>query len=220
MSAGMTDRALTLQNTLQNAGPRRSSSSVPRLSASRRQSTHVPGANGAGLDEVDPRLKWDEANLYLNEQDRTATMKIDEPKTPYAKQYDPTEDEEELAAIDAQELAVDELDMARSKKAQRARESEIPGLSIGEPEETIPDSGRRSSNSSREKSVSVDVGADNEPGHGEYVGMTREEIEKHRKFEDMRKKHYEMKDVKDLLGQASPLHRLEADQTANLPQTS
>ncbi|KAI2474661.1 IPP-2 domain containing protein [Pyrenophora tritici-repentis] len=37
--------------------------------------------------------------------------------------------------------------------------------------------------------------------HGElHPNATQEEVEKHRKFEELRKKHYEMKNVKDLLG--------------------
>lgn len=33
------------------------------------------------------------------------------------------------------------------------------------------------------------------------VGMpTREEMEKHKKFEELRKKHYEMRDIKGRLG--------------------
>ena len=86
------------------------------------------------VDENGPRLKWDEANLYLTEQQRDSTMKITEPKTPYAKQYDPTEDEDELNAINAQDLMVDELDQKRSPKTRSAKTDEIPGLDLGEPE--------------------------------------------------------------------------------------
>lgn len=32
-----------------------------------------------------PHLKWDEANILWTEANRTATMKIDEPKTPFVK---------------------------------------------------------------------------------------------------------------------------------------
>lgn len=38
------------------------------------------------------RLKWDEANLELNEEQKDSTMKIDEPKTPYIR-YDPETDQ-------------------------------------------------------------------------------------------------------------------------------
>ncbi|QPG76685.1 hypothetical protein FOA43_004079 [Brettanomyces nanus] len=39
------------------------------------------------LDE--DHLKWDEKNILLNEQEKSATMKIDEPKTPYEGGFNP-----------------------------------------------------------------------------------------------------------------------------------
>ena len=149
------------------------------------------------MDE--PRLKWDEANLYLTEQEKSSTMKIDEPKTPFAKRYDPAEDEEELRTLDAQDLMVDELDKVREGRPRQAREAEIPGLDIGEPEEDVSsiiqnESGRieRSGSLKGEKQVQVDPEAPDGKGHDGTV--------RHRHFEEMRKKHYEMKDIKGMLG--------------------
>jgi protein phosphatase inhibitor 2 len=155
------------------------------------------------------RLKWDEANLYLAEQQKTSTMKITEPKTPYEHARDlPDEDEEEDVAIDPRYVDVDELD--KQKRAmQGGRESDIPGLELGDPEELgnaqaddedsrIVQGGslsREGSTGSREKHVEVAAEEDTP------VGMpTREELEKHREFEEHRKKHYEMRDIKGLLG--------------------
>jgi len=196
---------LTLQNTLQNAGHRRTSSQNPRSSVSRRQSGN-PGYDGLEAGD-NMRLKWDEANLYLTEQEKSSTMRIDEPKTPYAKRYEPEDDEDEMRTLDAQELMVDELDRAREgRRAQPTREAEIPGLDIGEPEEDVDvrdESGRierseggggvvRSGSLKGEKQVVVDDEAPDGKGHD---GMIR-----HKDFEEMRKRHYEMKDVKGLLG--------------------
>lgn len=204
-------KELTLQNTLQNAGHRRSSSAARRASATRRHSS--TGGSSGDVDDHEARLKWDEANLYLAEQNRTATMKITEPKTPYAQKYDPNEDpdEEEDITIDPTDLAVDELDKASvGKKKKKSRDSDIPGFELGDPEEAVDYKGdldddrivregslsREGSVSSREKHVSVGS-AEQE----EQVGMpTREEMEKHRQFEERRKRHYEMKEVKNLLG--------------------
>ncbi len=160
---------------------------------------------GADDEENNPRLKWDEANLYLTEQEKSSTMKIVEPKTPYAKRYDPDEDEAEMRTLDADDLMVDELDKAEGRTS-RTKEDMIPGLDIGEPEEAIPDqegvenSRMMGSGSLKgEKQVVVDPMV--EDGHGELsFGESLEEREKHRRFEEMRKKHYEMKDVKGLLG--------------------
>lgn len=161
------------------------------------------------------RLKWDEANLYLAEQESGGRMKITEPKTPY--QYGDTmmEDEEEDVAIDPRYVNVDEVDMAKATKASKKhRESEIPGLELGEPEEEMSPgtsaqddritraagANNLSRESSKEKHVSVSEGSDAD-GITEQVGMpTREEQEAHRAFEEQRKKHYEMKDIKSLLG--------------------
>lgn len=148
------------------------------------------------------RLKWDEANLYLTEQEKSSTMKIDEPKTPYAKRYDPTEDEAELAAhsLDTDDILVDELDEKHASNVNRsrraAREDEIPGLSLGEPEEEVPEEAfgigekmERSGSNRSDKAVHVDE----KSAHvEENVGLSAEEKEKHKKFEEMRKKHYEV----------------------------
>ena len=136
-------------------------------------------------------------------------MKIDEPKTPYAKRYDPDEDEEEMRELDARLLVVDELDKAREgRTAKRTKEAEIPGLDIGEPEEDVGYTAKdeseriersesagglgRSGSLKGEKTVVVDAEAPDGKGHDGTV--------RHRDFEEMRKKHYEMKDVKGLLG--------------------
>lgn len=187
----VSDKEMTLANTLANMGPRRASSA--RKSVSRRQS-----AVGGETDENNQRLKWDETNLFLTEQERGNTMKIDEPKTPYAKQYDPTEDEAEIEAINAQDLMVDELDRARTPGGSSSRTREpIPDLDLGEPEESLDriESG--------EKRVILDPSAeDGLTGHGEDepLSMSAQERQKHREFEERRKRHYDMKDAKDLLG--------------------
>jgi protein phosphatase inhibitor 2 len=162
-----------------------------------------------GEEDQNQRLKWDEANLYLTEQEKSSTMKIDEPKTPYAKHYDPTEDEDEMRMLDAQEIKVDELEMegrgsgrlGRSpSKEKGARDEEIPGLSLGEPEEAVPDT---EMGEKREKAVHVNG--------EEHVGLSKEELEKHKRFEEMRKRHYEMKNVASLLGHPEDLDDLDED---------
>lgn len=138
-------------------------------------------------------------------------MKIDEPKTPYAKRYEPTEEEEaEMRILDAEDLKVDELDKVKAAKSGGMRERDIPGLELGEPEEPFSLDGgssgvidgnlSRSGSVKGEKQVVVDRVRDGGHHGEENVGLSAEEREKHRKFEERRKQHYEMKDVKDLLG--------------------
>lgn len=206
----MSEKDITVQNTIQNTGHRRSSS-ANRPSGSRRISSNTSSAYGEECDN-EMRLKWDEANLYLTEQEKSSTMKIDEPKTPYARRYDPTEDYDEVLGIDAEDIVVDELDKAilsADKTPRNAREDEIPGLNLGEPEEPFPGTGHakqmsRSNSQRSEKAVHVN------DTHPDNVGLSAEEREKHRKFEEMRRKHYEMKNVANLLGHPEDLD-IEAD---------
>lgn len=185
------EKEITHENTLQNAGPHRRSSSTPRGPNSRRASS-----TQADADKNGPRLQWDEGNLYLTEQQRDSTMKIDEPKTPYAKQYNPAEDEDEIAAIDAREVVVDELDQVRGKKAA-PRDDDIPDIDIGDAE-MPPVEHSRTPESERRVMVEPDQ---DEGFHGEAPpDLPAEEREKHAKFEQARKRHYEMRNVKNLLG--------------------
>lgn len=181
---------------MQNAGHRRSSSAA-RPSGSRRQSSLSGRGGETNGADGEMRLKWDEANLYLTEQEKSATMKIDEPKTPYAKHYDPTEDEEEIRMLDADDIVVDELDKINARPSgNKSREDDIPGLSLGEPEEAIPEAGF---GDGENKKRAVQVKGE------EHVGLSAEEQEKHKKFEELRKKHYEMKNVANILGHPEEL---------------
>lgn len=213
----MSSKEITIENTQINAGDRRSSSTARSGAGSRRQSSHAYDESG----EPAMRLKWDEANLYLTEQERSSTMKIDEPKTPYAKHYDPAEDpsdeEDEAAPTDG------DVDMEggrpERKASRRAAEDDIPGLSLGEPEEAIPEATTAATahpmrrTSSSEKTVHVD---DESVGHrsaDEDMGCeTPEQQEKHRRFEEMRKKHYDMSNAAALLGHPENLPDDEEDE--------
>jgi protein phosphatase inhibitor 2 len=157
--------------------------------------------------------------LYLTEQERTAKMKIDEPKTPYAPHYDPTEDEEELrleeargSLIDAQDVVVDELDKTTKggNHKKGVSEDDIPDLELGEAEESTS-GGLEGPRIYRDRSMSTDshkgekhvvVGAETNGGEalsGDHLLNSEEAREKHRQFEKRRKMHYEMKNIKELL---------------------
>ncbi|KAK4174114.1 hypothetical protein QBC36DRAFT_46285 [Triangularia setosa] len=216
-------KELTIVNTQYNAGHRRSSSAAgPRPGVTRARTPS--SAHGGDSEEQSQRLKWDEANLYLTEQERTATMKINEPKTPYAKHYDPSEDPSDDEDVDMPEpLNPDGIDLDRvdgvpsthhgSKRktgtsgAPSATEDDIPGLSLGEPEEEVPEHEFGDLASKRPRAVHVDSNGSMHDTDGEeyLVGMSVEEREKHRKFEELRKKHYEMKNVASLLGHPEDL---------------
>ncbi|GFF54776.1 uncharacterized protein C17A5.09c [Aspergillus udagawae] len=225
-------KEITLQNTLQNAGRRRSSSNMRPGSSSRRQSLASTRSHD---QEISPRLKWDEANLYLTEQEKTAKMKIDEPKTPFAPHYDPAEDEEELklaeaeeSLIDAQDVVVDELDRTNKGPRKGTSVDDIPDLELGEPEEPSYTVGsgegnriireRSLSNESHRSDKHVVVGTAEENGagaDGDHLMTTDEAKEKHRQFEQMRRKHYEMRNIKELLAHPENLDEMEEDDDNN-----
>ncbi|PFH60578.1 hypothetical protein XA68_10745 [Ophiocordyceps unilateralis] len=223
----LSGKEVTLANTQINAGRRRSSPSASRPPGSRRQSAH----DDEDMTESSQRLKWDEANLYLTEQERTSTMKIDEPKTPYAKHYDPAEDPSDeddastpAAAPAAAVPASPETADAGRKRPRPRSEDDIPGLSLGEPEEAVPHHalppmGDALPRSSSEKSVHVDDdGAAPGGSHdADMAGLSPEEQEKHRKFEEMRKKHYEMKNVAQLLGHPESIPDDDEDDDEGVP---
>ncbi|KAI0968751.1 hypothetical protein F4678DRAFT_442675 [Xylaria arbuscula] len=196
----MSEKELTILNTQTNAGHRRSSSSASRpggINARRRSSRTF---SAAGDDELtgNQRLQWDEANLYLTEQERTSTMKITEPKTPYARHYEPSEDEDD----------------------EMADSDPISGFSLGEPEEAVPEDEFASSSSARKQSKVHVSDEDATPQHdaeNDYIGMTPEEREKHRKFEQLRKKHYEMKGVARFLGHPEDLEDLDENENGEVP---
>ena len=204
----------------------------------RRSRTPSTAKTGSVVHDYDvgdgQRLKWDEVNLYLTEQDRTATMKIDEPKTPYVKHYDPSED--------PSDDDIDDLD---------GNGDGLGGsLSLGEPEEAVPvnefgpphshqesqsqsqsQSQRRTSRSAAKVHVddseqgSVYEGGSVRDGDDPMAGMSAEEREKHLKFEAMRKKHYEMRNVARLLGHSEEIEDAEDDEDDEpavppLPQAS
>jgi protein phosphatase inhibitor 2 len=208
----LTERELTIANTQYNMGHRRSSSAA-RPAESRRHSSRTPSQQGDfAADEVanHQRLQWDEANLYLTEQERTSTMKIDEPKTPYAKHYDPAEDPSDG---EGDEMGIDHAAGGEGSAASQTRHTsqnagdEIPGLSLGEPEEAVPDGEFEH----RPRAVHVDSHGS---GHDddELAGLSAEERIKHLRFEQMRKKHYEMRDVAQLLGHPEKLEMLDDEE--------
>lgn len=226
------NKELTLHNTLRNAGRRTSSSIGRRTSNSRRFS----GSSFGAADEDSPHLKWDETNLYLTEQEKTAKMKIDEPKTPFAPRYDPAEDEEmetdfQGGMLDAEELVVDELDkVAGTGRKRGVRDEDIPNLELGEPESTqFKDDSYETGQIVRERSLSRDSNKSekhvvvnkniNGDVNGDDTRLTREETwEKHRQFEERRKRHYEMKNIRDILGHPEELDAIEDEDEADEPQ--
>ncbi|KAF3986324.1 hypothetical protein FT663_04939 [Candidozyma haemuli var. vulneris] len=158
---GDLDRSEVIRNTRLNAQLNAESSKGERIRAK------IAEAKGSNGDEKTPEhLKWDEINLYKTEQEKAATMKIDEPKTPYEGGFNP---EGEYYQNDDDE------------------EEEIPDFSLGEGQfdgETKPEEDDR---------IIRDEGAiedDEDDAEEEEEPLTAEE--RHKKFEEMRKAHYHL----------------------------
>ncbi|CRK22925.1 hypothetical protein BN1708_017990, partial [Verticillium longisporum] len=92
-------------------------------------------------------------------------MKITEPKTPYAKHYDPSEDpSDEDEIMEGADPGLDAASGSVRRKTHRrpAGEDDIPDMSLGEPEEAVPES-----ESSKEKQLKVHVDENSDSGgHG------------------------------------------------------
>lgn len=220
--SGVTEKELTIHNTQVNAGHRRSSSAArPVGLVSRRQSSRTPSVADPS-EETDARIKWDEANLYLTEQERTSTMKITEPKTPYARHYDPAEDpsdddgDVDMTGVERGSGGVDKEGHHLNHRRHHHRgqnEDEIPVMSLGEPEEEVPvipadevELKRKSRGGPGGSAVHIDdEGHDVDEAH---AGLSPEELEKHRRFEELRKQHYKMTGVVHNLGHPEELDEL------------
>lgn len=200
-------------NTEINAGPLgRRNSSNPRGSTSRRQSS----VDQEYQDKTgSPRLQWDEANLYLNEGQMGGKMKIDEPKTPFVHGQDNPMDEDEdedIPTIDPDHIVVDELDKAKvlegeapTSQQKRPSANDIPDLDLGEPEQDVvmerrPSDGEKKVIVAPADPDAMDIEDTGRHGEGREEDMPADEVAKHKKFEQMRKRHYEMSNVKGMLG--------------------
>lgn len=118
-----------------------------------------------GLSPHPDHLKWDELNLYKAEQEKSATMKIDEPKTPYESGFDPT-----------------------GEYYQDDDEEQIPEFELGEAQAADHVLSMQGGEIVSDK---LETGAEADDEGESSRPLTAEE--RHQKFEDMRKAHYHMK---------------------------
>lgn len=160
------DRQKVLANTKANAQIHSIGSTIAKSHKSLEDDVFQPEKEGHNNSsgKLPDHLKWDEANLYLTEQEKNATMKIDEPKTPYQGSLGSSEyykDDDDLDGGDLL-LGEPELSVANDPTIQNER--------IVKPEEELSETDDKT-----------------EEDHK----LTEEE--RHKKFEQMRKNHYFMK---------------------------
>lgn len=188
----------------------------------------APNTPASTNSSTSPRLKWDEANLYLTEQQKSSTMKITEPKTPYTRRYDPSEDPSDDEGGLGEQMQIDHPEGAEAEDSVMTGIDDIPGLDLGEPAEALPlpevssaqvevspvasasvfgtededVSSRPSTRGRRDSTKQVVVEEampEKDPEPDGMVpcddGFDDVEEERHKAFQLLRKKHYEMKDA-------------------------
>lgn len=176
------DRNAVLENTRANAKIHTIGNAIIQKQKSE-LADELSHAGVAGGEKTE-HLKWNEANLYLNEQEKSATMKITEPKTPFqgavgdSEYYKPDLDEDEEFNLDGGRLppSLDDL--------------EDDGLLLGEPE-VETDLTIHNDRILVDEKAKAEAEAEAEEQEESEPEETPEE--RHKRFEQMRKNHYFMK---------------------------
>lgn len=164
---GDLDRQEVIRNTRLNAQLSADSTKGDKIRAKIAEARAKDSQDGDKSDGAE-HLKWDEINLYQTEQEKAATMKIDEPKTPYTGGFNP---EGEYYRDDEEES------------------SQIPDFSLGEGQFDSEDPVSQSINGGTVcKDEEQDEEVEEEPEKEEEILAE----EKHRRFEEMRKAHYHL----------------------------
>lgn len=170
------DRQQVIKNTLLNSQLRSENSKGDKIRAKLEHAKEVENTPIEGVSEANSKgdhLKWDEINLYNSEQAKNATMKIDEPKTPYSGGFNPKG--EYYQDVPGEDGPGEDAD------------DDIPGFELGEGE-LDNDVAFESLNGGE---VIRDPNFVEEDEEEEEEEESAEE--RHRRFEAIRKQHYHLK---------------------------
>ncbi|CUM62996.1 uncharacterized protein PRCAT00000557001 [Priceomyces carsonii] len=157
------DRKEVIRNTRLNAQLASESSKGDEIRAKLAEAKSK--LNGSDEHKDEEHLRWDELNLYKTEQEKCATMKIDEPKTPYEGGFNPEgeyyKDDDEIPLLKLGQGEFDENEIGLGESLNGGKIIKDPNF------------------------------VDNSHEDKEDNSLTAEE--KHKNFEEKRKEHYHMK---------------------------
>lgn len=151
---GELDRQEVIRNTRYNAHLKSESAQGDKIRAQLAEAKHD--------DKLPDHLKWDEINLYKTEMEKAATMKIDEPKTPYEGGFNP-----EGEYYQEDDEAIPDFTLGESQPQEETVDQSLNGGELVKDEEQ-----------------------EEEPEEEEEEEQPLLAEERHRRFEEMRKKHY------------------------------
>ncbi|KAI5965761.1 uncharacterized protein KGF55_001124 [Candida pseudojiufengensis] len=172
------DRQEVIKNTRLNAKLNSDSSKGDEIRAKIAQKKKELGESDDPDESKPEHLKWDELNIYKNEQEKSATMKIDEPKTPYEGGFNP------------------EGEYYKDDEDQNNGDEDIPQFDLGEGEYDKLDNDNKNESSLHGSEVIKDPNQDDEGDEDEEKEPQEEQLtaeERHKRFEEKRKEHYHLK---------------------------
>ncbi|ELR13045.1 uncharacterized protein ACA1_097290 [Acanthamoeba castellanii str. Neff] len=177
---------------------------TPSPSPSKKKQKQVHGILKSGKKEArNSGVVWDEDNLIYNESNKSATMKIDEPPTPYNKEYDSAEDDEEesTSSSEKEKGSKSDDDGERTSSATRRnhrediKTEEAARAHFDQVSTALEESKRRPARTARprfssdEDTTEDDEGAEHGEKRGEFKKKRMQHYNEWKRLQEFRRSH-------------------------------